>query len=205
MNLVRKEYSSAPLTQQQVEKIGNAIIFLSERIRPLFKTKVLKLLYLIEEVSVRVNGIPFFGVDFELWQFGPVVKDVYIDLSEQGPVLSKFIDTIKQVDGESVLIAPKLSFNDDEFSDCDMEVLELVVNSFKDKSASDLVNITHRENYPWYETAKSTGYLELFEQGKCNSTDIVLDLSTLLDESPEKKAFYLSTLEYQKQSDHLKG
>lgn len=204
MILAQKEHNEYPLTVSQIEKIGNSIVFLSEKIEPLYKTKALKLLYLIEEISVRKNGIPFFGVDFQLWRLGPVVKDVFIDMTAQTAILSNYID--KKAEGDdAIAIIPKTQFNDDEFSDSDMWVLEFVTKTFKDTSAQKLIEITHRKGFPWYETAKKTGYLELFEKNQCNSTNIVLDLSMLLDADPQKKSFYLNTLDYLKESNHLKG
>ena len=202
MNALRKENSQHLLTASQIEKIGNAILFLSGEIKPLYKTSALKLLYLIEEISIRKYGIPFFGVDYQLWRLGPVIKDIYIDLTSNTAILGDYIET--RSDSDSTIIIPKKVFNDDEFSDCDLDVLSIVVEKFKDKSAPELVKITHRENYPWHKTAKEYGYLDIFDKNGCNATDIVLDLSTLLDDAPELKRFYLSTLDFLQQSNHLK-
>lgn len=204
MNLVLKEYNEHPLTTSQIEKMGNSFIYLSQNIQPLYKTKALKLLYLIEEISVRKNGIPFFGVDFQMWKLGPVVKDIYIDITAETSLLSSYIS--KKFEGEdAVAILPNATFNDDEFSDSDMWVLEFVVKTFKDTPTQKLIEITHREGFPWHETAKKSGYLELFEKNLCNATNIVLDLSILLDADQQKKEFYLHTLNYQKESNQLKG
>jgi uncharacterized phage-associated protein len=201
--MMKNEYGQQPLTAFQIEKIGNAIIFISEKIHPLYKTSALKLLYLIEEISVRKHGIPFFGVDFQLWRLGPVVKDIYIDLTATPVLLDSYIET--KTGSDSTVIFPKKSFCDDEFTDCDIDILNIVVDKFKDTSAPDLVKITHRENSPWCKTAKEKGYLEIFEKKQCNATDIVLDLSSLLNESPELKNFYISTLDFQRQSNNLKS
>lgn len=200
--MTRQEYQQQTLTASQIEKIGNALIFLSKKIKPLFKTSALKLLYLLEEISIKKNGLPFFGVDFQLWRLGPVVKEVYIDLTSETAILREFIET--KNDSETTVIYPKKAFSDDEFSDCDMDVLGIVVDKFKNMSAPDLVRVTHRENSPWHKTAKEHGYLELFAKNARNATEIVLDLSTLLDEFPEQKNFYISTLEFQRQSNNLK-
>lgn len=201
MNLSKNKYNQ-PLTHSQIDKIGNAIIFLSEKIQPLYKTSALKLLYLIEEISIRKNGIPFFGVDFQLWRLGPVVKDIYIDLTSPTALLDSYIETKSE---NGTVISPKNAFNDDEFADCDIDVLETVVEKFRYHSPQDLVRITHREHFPWHKTAKEHGYLDIFQNNAQNSTDIVLDLSTLLDDSPSRKEFYLNTLDFQRQSNNLKG
>lgn len=202
MNLLKREYNQQQLSASQIDKIGNAIIFLSEKINPLYKTSALKLLYLLEEISIKKYGIPYFGVNFQLWRLGPVIKEVFVDLSSQPLLLNKYIQTI--YDGDSTIISPKAPFNDDEFSDYDLEILSLVVDSFKDKSAPDLVKITHRENSPWYKTAKESGYFDAFEKNMLNSTDIVLDLSSLLDDAPTLKEFYLANLDIQMHSNQLK-
>jgi uncharacterized phage-associated protein len=75
-------------------------------------------------------------------------------------MLDKYIT--KQTVGENTTVQSKLPFCDDEFSDCDMIVLELVAQKFGNKSGQDLVTITHREDGPWYKTAKETGNLEAF-------------------------------------------
>ena len=205
MNFGREHVQEALLTPSQIDKIGNALIYLSEGIRPLSKTKALKLLYLTEEISIKKNGMPFFGVDFQLWKFGPVIREVYVDLTAPGDMFNKFIATNQPGESDAPAITAKQPFNDDEFSDCDLEVLATVVASFKDKTAAELVSITHRAHFPWYETAKKNGYLELFQNGRCNTTDIGLDLSMLLDDEPERNSFYLSTLEHQRQSNYLNG
>jgi uncharacterized phage-associated protein len=202
VNFIRKEYNPSALTASQIEKIGNALIFLSEKIKPLYKTSALKLIYLLEEICIRKYGLPFFGVDFQLWRLGPVVKEIYIDLTSSTDLLGAYIETSSV--NESTIIAAKKPFDDGEFSDCDMEILQIVVNKFKDTSGPDLIKITHRENFPWHRTAQEYGILEKFEKNALNATDIVLDLSTLLDESPALKEFYLSTLDFQRQSNNLK-
>ena len=190
-------------TKSQIDKLGNAIIYLSNSIKPLYKTKLLKLIYLIEEVSVKKYGIPFFGFDFQLWRLGPVVKDVFIDLSSTPVLLEDYIETIGSGDG--TYIVAKKEFCDDEFSELDLEILQAVATNYRNFTGNELVEITHRENYPWHKTALQHGYLDLFNNKSIQSTDIIIDLSSLLNDTPTLKEFYLGNLEYQKQSNHLKG
>ncbi|HUB59364.1 MAG TPA: type II toxin-antitoxin system antitoxin SocA domain-containing protein [Puia sp.] len=68
-------------TKEQIDKIGNTIIYLSQHIRDLTKTKILKILFLLEEASIKRSGQPFIGIDFQLWKLGPVAKDIFIDSS----------------------------------------------------------------------------------------------------------------------------
>ncbi|MBP6431602.1 MAG: DUF4065 domain-containing protein, partial [Ferruginibacter sp.] len=58
-------------TTQQLNKLGNTLIYLANNVGELNKTKILKLLYLIEEKAIKKFGYPFFGFNFQLWKFGP--------------------------------------------------------------------------------------------------------------------------------------
>jgi uncharacterized phage-associated protein len=193
-----------PFTRAELDKLGNAIVFLAERIVPLSKTKLLKLIYLIEEYSVRTYGLPFFNLDFTVWKLGPVSRDIFVDLSSDEPVLMwKYI--LKSIDAEgSVFIRPKAPFSDDEFSDNEMKLLEHITETFKDYSASDLVQLTHRKHSLWYITASEYGVLEYLETGLMNSTEIAIDFSRLLDEMPVKKAIYDDQKDYLRKSQALK-
>jgi hypothetical protein len=44
--------------------VGNVVVYLSERIKPLYKTKLLKLLYLLVEECIKRNGVPMFGLEY---------------------------------------------------------------------------------------------------------------------------------------------
>ena len=48
--------------EAQLNKIGNTAIYLSERIPNLSKTKFLKLLYILDELSIKQSGIPFLNL-----------------------------------------------------------------------------------------------------------------------------------------------
>lgn len=56
------------LTNNQIDKIGHSIVYLGSKVSELSKTKLLKLLFLLEEKSIQDYGTPFFGVDFKIWQ-----------------------------------------------------------------------------------------------------------------------------------------
>jgi len=166
-------------TRDQINKIGNSIIYFSKKIPDLNKTKILKLLFLIEEACIKKFGHPFFGIDFQLWKLGPVAKDIFIDLSDETPILlNEFIE--RDTRNSSNFIA-KTEFNNDEFSDNDIELMDLIINFAKDKSASYLVNHTHSQNSLWRKSAIQYGVLECLENELLNSTEYQIDFSLLFD------------------------
>ena len=97
-------------TVSDKEKLGNVVVYIANHVPDLSKTKLLKLLYCMEEYSVKRFHTPFLGLPFEVWQAGPVVKDVFIDLSETPVLLDGFVK--KEVkDGNTYISAIKLTQN----------------------------------------------------------------------------------------------
>ena len=181
---------SHPYSRSEIDKLGNAVVYLAEKINPLSKTKLLKLIYLIEEYSIRTYGLPFFNLNFSVWKLGPVSRDVFVDLSSDEPILlSNYISKTTSSDG-SVYIQSKVTFSDDEFSDNEIDLLEHVAEIFKDYTASELIELTHRKHSLWYITATENGVLEYLENGLMNSTEIEIDFSRLLEGMPLKMAIY---------------
>lgn len=167
-------------SKDDIEKIGNAIIYLAERIPNLSKTKLLKLLYLLEESFAKKYQLPFLNLEFEVWQAGPVARDIFIDLSDEPFLLKDYITLEKKED--ATYIKPLAGFYDGEFSDNEIDMLNLIVTHLGPLTATELVNRTHQKNSNWYKVAKDKGLLDLFENRLTNSSDEKIDLTWYMDE-----------------------
>lgn len=181
------------LSEYQIDKIGNTLIYLSNRIGGLSKTKALKLIYILDELSILKSGIPFFNLKYKVWKFGPVSEEVFIDLSDEPVILKDYIDINTGETG--TIIKPMTKFNDDEFSDNDIDLLDYVIEEFGHKSAKELVSYTHRPNSPWYNTAHQNSVLELLNNEEINNTEVVVDMSSLINHDERKKAIYNDYIE----------
>ena len=157
------------LTKTDKEKLGNTIVYIASHTSNLSKTKLLKLLYFMEEYSVRRYHTPFLGLPFEVWQAGPVVKDVFIDLSETPVILDGYV--AKQIKGDSTYILPTKEFCDDEFSDNDLIVMQEVMKKYGNKTAKELVALTHRKGTLWYNLACKENLLDAFSKKLMNNSD----------------------------------
>ncbi|WP_279193545.1 Panacea domain-containing protein [Butyricimonas paravirosa] len=190
-------------SHSEIDKLGNTIIYLANKIPNLSKTKVLKLLYLLEHFSARLNRVPFMNLEFEVWKAGPVAKDVYIDLSnEESSRLKEYVKMYSKDDYPGSYVLGLKEFNDDEFSDNDIELMDCVIKEFGNKTAGELVDICHKKNMPWYQIALENGLLEEFEAGRLNSSSYKIDLSQLLDDCD--RLFYQEKVEFDKFSRALK-
>jgi len=176
------------ITDEQMDKIGNAMIFLSKEIPNISKTKMLKLLYLLDEFSIKGSGIPFFNLQYKAWKLGSVSEEIYIELTDKPLRLSKYI-AIQHTDSGSIII-PKSDFCDDEFSDNDIGLLEFIASQFKLTTTKKLIEYTHRLNSPWRNASEDNNVYNLLENGHINNTDIVVDMSCLVNHDERKKSIY---------------
>lgn len=163
------------LSVDERNKLGNAVVYIAANTHALSKTKLLKLLFLMEEYAVKKYHTPFLGLSYEVWQAGPVVKDVFIDLSEQPVLLKDFVTT--ETENNATYITPLTVFCDDEFSDDDIDVMEAILKRFGDKTATELVNYTHRPGSAWYKVVSKENLLEAFQSGLMNSSPFTIDFS----------------------------
>ncbi|MCY7291404.1 MAG: SocA family protein [Ferruginibacter sp.] len=190
-------------TKNQIDKLGNALIFISQSIESASKTHLLKLIFILEETSVKRFGLPFFDLRFHVWKLGPVSPDLFVELSEQPNWLAEFIGQERFQD--YFKFVPKKIFLDDEFSDNEIKLLEEVVDRFKYCTAKELVDFTHRKNTPWYNAAVKNGVYELLENGKMNTTDIEINLADDIENDEDKLALYKSHRAFLLQSKSLKS
>lgn len=171
-------------------RVGNVTLYIAQNTQHPSKTKVLKLMYLMEERWVLKSQFPFLGIPYEVWQAGPVAKDIYVDLSD-GPVLLSDYVTVN-TDGKAQYVEPVGTFDPDEFSDAELKVMKEVIDLYGDMTATQLVQYTHREGSLWYKAAKENDLLEAFERHQCNSSDVLIDFSKAM--TPCDAEFYEENL-----------
>lgn len=172
------------------EKLGNAVVYIAERARYPYKTEVLKLLFLMEEQMVLKYHTPLLAIPFNVWRMGPVPVDVYEELSDTPQLLEEYITLENKGVGNKVL--PKAAFNDEEFSDAEIEVMESVMNKYGAMNSEELIKETHRPGSIWWNTAKANDLLEDFEKKRANSSSIVIDFGDELCD--DAKGFYEESL-----------
>lgn len=188
-NNVAMEHGLSP---DQIEKLGNSIRFLAKD-HDLTKTKVIKLLYFLEEGSIRKYGIPFFNIPFEAWQFGPVSRPVYTSFDD---IFNEFARTFNasSAKDEIILVSGIGEFSDDEFSDNDIALMDEIIENYSHLPSDVLVEMTHKKGSPWYNTAVENGLLDAFLQKSKTSSDVVINFDSVI-EYPLLKERYSDYLE----------
>jgi len=173
------------------ELIGNLLILLSEQYKPLYHTKLLKLLYLIDEEAVKETGAPVTWMSYCVWQFGPVSEDIYFSKIDG---YNKFHEFVKfdHVSENKYIVRPISSFDDSEFSDLDLRIIKDTLKKYGHLNTKQLIEITHSKDSLWETTKKKYG-IQFSGQNKTSA--ITLDFSDLLAKDDFKKTIYYNTLE----------
>lgn len=96
--------------------------------------------------------VPFIGMPYEVWQAGPVAKDVFIDLSDVPYILKGFVRTEFRDGG--IFIEAIADFDDSEFSKCEIEIMDYVLVRYGNMTASDLFLETCKKDSLWYRAAE---------------------------------------------------
>ena len=182
-------------------RLGNAVMYIAARAKYPYKTEVLKLLYLMEARMVQKYHVPMLSIPYSVWRLGPVSVDVFEELSD-GPVLLADFVTL-QFNGQGIMVKPNREFDEDEFSDAELEVMSEVMEKYGDMNSDQLIELTHREGSLWRETAKEHGLLEDFDQKRANSSTIVIDMGRQL--CPDDRAYYNETLENRQVANQMRS
>ena len=151
-----------------------------------FHTQLIKLLYLIDETAIKDDGIPVTWLDYKAWQFGPVAPETYYIKYRQS-VFDSFVSLYENNIGENkLLLFPKVDFDDSEFSDYEMDIIDDVLKEYGTKSPSQLVNVTHEPGSLWDQTRLQYG----IDFTKTKKTDISLDFTKLIKDDNLKLMKY---------------
>src|ERR1035437_448764 len=136
--------------------IGNLIIYIVDYCKniamPLYQTKLLKLLYLIDEESVRQNGTPITWLEYEVWQKGPVPSDIYLS---KFPNLNKVDEYVSfEERSKKYLVVKKKEFNNGNFSEVDLDIIDKVLYVYGKKTSDELIEITHKPGSLWSQVVE---------------------------------------------------
>lgn len=188
------------------EKIGNTLIYFSERVQELYLTKALKLLYLLDETSINETGTPFTWLEYKVWKLGPVAEEIHNELRHRrvekyGDTelsLRDFISTSKQpnpVEGiyDSYEINPLRKFDDSDFSDYELDLLDRIVKKYGRLTSKQLVSALHREGTLWDKLVNQNDLKQLFET--IAKSDVTIPFHLLVQNDEIKEMAYTSSYE----------
>lgn len=192
------------MTKTQIDKIGNLMLWLSHSIPCLYLTKLLKLLYLVDEHAVKQIGTPVTWLTYKAWQFGPVPTVVYNDISfDDTKLFGDFIKAIREglripdtYQGKGYRIEPNRALDKSAFSQKEAAIIQEVVHHYGKKSTSELIELLHTEHSLWDRVYQEKKLEEHFKYAEYNTSPFEIDLTELIRGDEEKLSRYHAMEEF---------
>ncbi|MDR1883497.1 MAG: SocA family protein [Prevotella sp.] len=172
--------------------IGNLIILLADRCRPLYHTKLVKLLFFIDQEATITKGTPITWLDYKAWRLGPVSPELYYSKNKGYNKFSRFVSFESSGNNNAYIVKPVKPFDDSEFSELDLEIIDGVIDRYGKLGTGVLVQLTHEKGTLWDKAVHDSD----IRFGRDNQTsDKSLNFLELIDNDDYKKSVYYSTLE----------
>jgi uncharacterized phage-associated protein len=144
--------------RQDREKLLHAIIFFTKNTHACHKTKLFKLLFLLDFAVYRETGKSVTGLQYFAWPMGPVPKDLFEELNSPRPDMrsAMVIRATSESDpdfGETkrLLIAPRQTFDPSCFTKREVDTMERLAEIYRDATASQMVEVSHLARQPWHQ------------------------------------------------------
>lgn len=165
------------LVDRRRGKLLNSIIYFANHTRMCGKTKILKLLFLLDFDHFRQTGRSVTGMKYYAWKMGPVATDLYEEIDHPEPDFldAVRVDRVQIIDHEREQITPVGTFDPSHFSRREMRLLEEISARYREQSAGEMVEVVHAENGAWDK---------VYQGGKGKGSEIPYSL--VLDDDPER-------------------
>ena len=143
------------------EKLINAIVFFLRNTKYCGKTKLFKLLYLLDFMDFRATARSVSGLEYYAWEMGPVPMDLYSELDCPKEDLCQYVFIPKSKELKEFFdMKPRKAFDDLYFNPRELRLLKTLTEIFKEAKAEDMIEVTHLPNAPWDKTLKEKGRLQ---------------------------------------------
>lgn len=144
------------LITHEREKLLNAIVYFAENTSYCGVTKLNKLLFLLDFEHFKQTGRSVTGLEYQAWKLGPVPPTLREELDDPEPDFKEHIALrcVNAGTNDRHEIVPLQSFDPTHFSKRELRLMEEFAGTYKYRSASDMVDVTHAENGVWDKVYK---------------------------------------------------
>ena len=135
-----------------LEKLQNLISYIASK-TTLYLTSLNKYLWFIDMISYNKRAVSITGLTYVHEQYGPVI------INRKYEEISKLDEKYKREDKENndgsikSIISSNENFDLSCFSQKEIGIIDYVINIFKDKSAKEISNLSHKES-GWKDTER---------------------------------------------------
>jgi len=152
------------INQDERRAVNAILFFVNERsMRHLFKTKMFKLLALLDFIHFNQTGRTVTGETYKTFPRGPVPIDLY-ERIDRGNLTYYFNERLMikkcpvgDKEGYRFVAIHGVKPNLKVFSEREIEILEQLAYIYKDATADQMTEATHLKNSPWEITKNTKG------------------------------------------------
>jgi len=127
-----------------IDKITHMVLFFINKTQKTPKSKLLKLLYYSDFMAYKTFGVSISGTVYCRNHFGPIPRS--------HDALIEYLKKIEAIDTdifpgpyEGEIIVPKMDFSPETLPEEEIEILSIVLEKFKNTTATQLSTISHNE------------------------------------------------------------
>lgn len=133
-----------------LDRLENLIGYISSKVNNLYKTSLNKYLWYIDFSNYKYNLKSITGLRYMRYTFGPIIEDMDYELILN--LKNKFEKEVTEsYRSEITKIKSKDNYDISMFSDKEMEIIDRVIEVFKDKNVGEISDLSHKEK-AWIET-----------------------------------------------------
>jgi len=139
------------LITHERDKLLNVIVYFAQQTLHCGKTKLFKLLYLLDFEHFRMTGRSVTGLQYYAWKLGPVPVSLDDEFDEPATDLCAAVMLASEqvIDHCRFKVVPQRPFDDTNFSKRELRLLEELSRQYRDHTAQQMVEVTHAENGAW--------------------------------------------------------
>lgn len=142
-------------------KFTEMIIFFAEKVKP-WKTKLNKLLFYSDFGMHKKTGFSISGLPYKAIPMGPVPNNyngLFEYISNKGDIVIESKTFSDEGIGEQFLAGQSRSFNEELFTEKELEVLEEVAQMFKETNTKKIIELSHQEK-AWVENQNNKSFID---------------------------------------------
>ncbi len=134
-------------------RVGQVLNYIAAKYVPyLYFTKLVKLLFLIDEESVKLYGVPITWLEYNVFDKGPLPGRLWLNIPKGDNDFLDFISVQEDEYGYKVL--PNGKYELSEFTNFEISTIDATLEKYGQYSVEELIEITHREDGLWSKLVK---------------------------------------------------
>ena len=111
--------------------------------------QILKMTYLSHGYTLVITNEPLISDKVEAWKYGPVIPTVYDALSLYGSVQVDSLHYCCTPLSSTDKIKERIEYLGERFGEEEKEVIDCIVELYKDWTGGQLITLMHRNDTPW--------------------------------------------------------